>query len=80
MDVTSGTGEFLAIPVAGLCLSILVFWFVKYHSRKPSMLRTYHINATESSANGLTNVAMVKVTMVIFALICINYSVFTEVS
>jgi hypothetical protein len=44
------------------------------------MLRTYHINATESSANGLTNVAMVKVTMVIFALICINYSVFTEVS
>ena len=43
------------------------------------MIRIYHISATESSANSLINVAMVKITMVTFALLSLSYPVLTEV-
>ena len=80
VDVTSGTVESLLLSVFGLYFSMLVFWRVKYHRNKVAMIRIYHISATESSANGLTNLAMVKITMIIFAVWCIVELAFREVS
>ena len=47
----AGTGDLLAVHLFSLSILLLLLWFTKSRS-KLSMIKKYHSNVTESSANG----------------------------
>ena len=55
----------LTIPLLALFLSLFIFYLVRSQKNKVSLIQKYQNNITQSSDNGLSNVA------VLFALICI---------
>ena len=68
----SGTGETLLLPLVCLTLSIFVSWLIR-SATVLSMIKKYHRSIAESSANGMTNLAMVMVLFLIYVIAVIGY-------
>ena len=72
MKNESGTGETLLLPLVCVTASIFVSWLIR-SATVLSMIKNYHRSIAESSANRMTNLAVVMVLFFIYVIGFMGY-------
>ena len=65
------TSSILTIPLLTMVCSLLIYNLVRLKTNKLSLIHKYQTSITESSANGLTNIAT-SVVMLIITILCVG--------
>ena len=63
----------MAFPIIILSISLFMFWVIKSHKNKLSIIQNYHNIITESTANGFTSFSVLMIMLVIVLLGIIGF-------